>query len=148
MARKYRLGPGRRAVNSVVTLLIRVGAGGRANYLLTTVGRRTGQPRTTPVTLIKHAGERWLVSPYGTVGWVYNFRDHTKITLRKGQRTEVIRAEEVPPEVAGTVLKQYVGQVRITAPYFDARARDPVAEFVKEARQHPVFRLDDTPPAA
>ena len=100
MARKYRLGPGRRAVNSVVTLLIRVGAGGRANYLLTTVGRRTGQPRTTPVTLIKHAGERWLVSPYGTVGWVYNVRAHPQITLRRGHQTEVTRAEEVPPEVA------------------------------------------------
>jgi hypothetical protein len=82
------------------------------------------------------------------VGWVYNVRAHPQITLRQGQRTEVIRAEEVPPEVAGPVLKQYAGQVRITAPYFDARAKDPVAEFVQEARQHPVFRLDGTPPAA
>ncbi len=148
MARTYRLGPGRRAINSVVVALIRAGAGGSANYLLTTVGRRTGQPRTTPVTLIKHAGERWLVSPYGTVGWVYNVRAHPQITLRRGHQTDVVRAEEVPPEVAGPVLKQYLSQVRITAPYFDAQAKDPVAEFVKEARQHPVFRLDDTPPAA
>jgi len=122
MARTYRLGPARRAVNSVMTALIRLGAGGHANYLLTTIGRRTGQPRTTPITLVEDAGGRWLVSPYGNVGWVYNVRAHPQITLRQGQRTEVVRAEEVPPEVAGPVLKQYVGQVRITAPYFDARA--------------------------
>jgi len=148
MARTYRLGPGRRAVNSVMAALIRVGAGGRANYLLTTVGRHTGQSRTTPVTLIEHAGGRWLVSPYGTVGWVYNVRAHPQITLRRGQRTEVLEAEEAPPDVAGPVLKQYLGQVRVTAPYFDVRAQDPVTEFVNEARQHPVFRLVETPPAA
>jgi deazaflavin-dependent oxidoreductase (nitroreductase family) len=148
MARKYRLGPGRRAVNSVMTALIRAGAGGRANYLLTTVGRHTGQSRTTPVTLVEQAGGRWLVSPYGTVGWVYNVRAHPQVTLRRGQRTEVVRAEEAEPEVAGPVLRQYLGQVRITAPYFDVRAQDPVAEFVNEARQHPVFQLMDTPPAA
>ena len=148
MARTYRLGPGRRAVNSVIAALIRAGAGGSANYLLTTIGRRSGQPRTTPVTLIEHAGGRWLVSPYGNVGWVYNVRAHPQITLQRGHQTDVVRAEEVPPEVAGPVLKRYLGQVRITAPYFDARAGDPAAEFVKEARQHPVFRLGDTPPAA
>ena len=148
MARTYRLGPGRRAVNSVIAALIRAGVGGSANYLLTTIGRRTGQPRTTPVTVIEHAGGRWLVSPYGNVGWVYNVRAHPQITLQRGRQTDVVRAEEVPPEVAGPVLKQYLGRVRVTAPYFDARSGDPVAEFVKEARQHPVFRLDDTPPAA
>jgi deazaflavin-dependent oxidoreductase (nitroreductase family) len=148
MARTYRLGPGRRAVNSVIAALIRAGVGGSANYLLTTIGRRTGQPRTTPVTLIEHAGERWLVSPYGTVGWVYNVRARPQITLRHGHQTDVVRAEEVPPEVAGPVLKRYLSQVRVTAPYFDARAKDPVTEFVQEARQHPVFRLGDTRPAA
>jgi deazaflavin-dependent oxidoreductase (nitroreductase family) len=148
MARTYRLGPARRAVNAVVTVLIRAGWGGRANYLLTSIGRRTGQPRTTPVTLVENAGDRWLVSPYGRVGWVYNVRAHPQITLRQGDRTEAVQAEEVSPEVAGPVLKQYLSQVRITAPFFDARARDPVPEFVREARRHPVFRLSADQPAA
>ena len=148
MARTYHLGPGRRAVNWVMAALIRAGAGGRASYLLTTVGRRTGQPRTTPVTLVEHAGGRWLVSPYGNVGWVHNARAHPQVALRQGKRTEVVRAEEVPPEVAGPVLKQYLGRVRVTAPFFDVRAGDPVAEFVREASRHPVFRLNDTSAAA
>lgn len=148
MARTYRLGPGRRAVNSAITVLIRAGLGGPANYLLTTTGRRTSQPRTTPVTLVQNADGRWLVSPYGNVGWVYNARAHPQITLQRGRRTETLQAEEVPPEVAGPVLKQYLNRVRVTAPYFDVRARDPVPAFVQEARQHPVFRLGSPRPAA
>jgi hypothetical protein len=66
MARTYHLGPTRRAVNAVITALIRAGAGGRANYLLTNVGRRTGQSRTTPVTLVENNDGRWLVSPTAT----------------------------------------------------------------------------------
>jgi deazaflavin-dependent oxidoreductase (nitroreductase family) len=148
MARTYRLGPARRAVNSAVTALIKVGLGGRANYLLTTVGRRTGQSRTTPVTLIEDEGGRWLVSPYGNVGWVYNVRAHPQVTLRRGQQTEVLQAEEAAPETAGPVLQLYLRRVRITAPFFDAKPREPVAAFVREAGRHPVFRLSDTRLAA
>jgi deazaflavin-dependent oxidoreductase (nitroreductase family) len=147
MARTYRLGPIRLAFNSLMTSLIRAGLGGPANYLLTTVGRRTGRVRTTPVTLIENADGRWLVSPYGNVGWVYNVRANPEITLQRGSRSETIRVEEVPPETAGPVLKQYLDQARITAPYFDARVRDPGPAFVQEAGQHPVFRLNDPRPA-
>jgi deazaflavin-dependent oxidoreductase (nitroreductase family) len=148
MARTYRLGPARRAVNSAVTALIRAGLGGRSNYLLTTVGRRTGRSRTTPVTLIEDEAGRWLVSPYGTVGWVYNVRAHPQVTLRRGQQTEVLMAEEAAPETAGPVLQLYLRRVRITAPFFDVRPKDPVAAFVQESGRHPVFRLSDTRPAA
>ena len=148
MARTYRLGPARRAVNSVMTALIRLGAGGHANYLLTTIGRRTGQPRTTPITLVEDAGGRWLVSPYGNVGWVYNVRAHPQVTLRRGRQTEVLQAEEAAAGTAGPVLQLYLRRVRITAPFFDAKAGDPVATFVQEAGQHPVFRLSSTRLAA
>lgn len=43
------------------------------------------------------------------------------------------------------ILKRYVRQVRITAPFFDARRTDHVESFVAEADRHPVFRL--IPPA-
>lgn len=148
MARTYRLGPARRAVNSAVTALIKAGLGGRSNYLLTTVGRRTGQSRTTPVTLIEDEAGRWLVSPYGNVGWVYNVRSHPQVTLRRGQQTEVLRVEEAAPDTAGPVLQHYVRRVRITAPFFDAKPGDPVATFVQEAGRHPVFRLSSTRIAA
>ena len=139
MAKAYRVGPARRAVNGLFTVLIQAGIGGRANYLLTTTGRKTGRKRTTPVTLIEYLGERWLLSPYGNVGWVYRVRP--EVSLSRANRSESLRAEEAGPEVAGPILKQYLCTVPVTAPFFDAKFTDPVERFAQEAARHPVFRL-------
>jgi deazaflavin-dependent oxidoreductase (nitroreductase family) len=141
MARQYRLGPLRRAINAVMTPLVKVGVGPGYTYLLTTTGRKSGKPRTTPVNIIDVDGERWLVSSYGNVGWVHNVRASPRVTLRRGRRETSFRAEAVEPEPAGPVLKVYVRRVPITAPYFDAKRDDPVDRFVAEADRHPVFRL-------
>jgi len=108
---------------------------------MTTYGRTSGLERTTPVNLIEADGERWLASPYGDVGWVHNLRATGVLQLRRGREREPLVAEEVGPEEAGPILKRYVRQVRITAPFFDARRTDPVEGFVAEAGRHPVFRL-------
>ena len=115
MAKTYRLGPTRRAVILLMKQLVRLGVGGKATYLLTTTGRRTGEPRTTPVILVDEAGERWSVSPYGTVAWVYDVRAHPEVVLRHGKRKESLHAEEVDPAAAAPVLKRYVSSARVTA---------------------------------
>src|SRR5262245_14501595 len=74
VARSYRLSPVRRAANRLVRTLLGLGLGPRRTYLLTVPGRRTGHPRSTPVPLVERGGERWLVAPYGAVGWVRNAR--------------------------------------------------------------------------
>ncbi len=124
--------------------LVRLGIGGKSTYLLTTTGRRTGEQRTTPVILVEQEGQRWLVSPYGTVAWVHNVRAQPEITLRHGRRAEALRAEEIDSLAAGPVLQSYVRSVRVTAPFFDATGDDPVEKFVEEARRHPVFKLTAT----
>ncbi|HXP18568.1 MAG TPA: nitroreductase family deazaflavin-dependent oxidoreductase [Streptosporangiaceae bacterium] len=131
----------RRFVNVMVTAMVRLGIGGKTVYLLTTTGRKSGQPRTTPVTLVVDGADRWLVSPYGLVGWVHNIRATPQVSLRRGSTSEVLDAVEVDAEAAGPVLQRYVRAVPITAPYFDAKASDPVQQFVAEASRHPVFRL-------
>lgn len=140
--RTYRLGRSRRAFNTVMTALLRRGLGPRSNYLLTTTGRRSGLPRTTPVTLLERDGTRWLVSPYGQVGWVHNVRATPAVRLQHGRRSQTCRAHEVQdPLVAGAVLQQYLGRARITAPFFAARADSDLAAFAAEAERHPVFEL-------
>jgi deazaflavin-dependent oxidoreductase (nitroreductase family) len=141
VAKPYRLGPARRAVNALVSNMLYIGFGAKSSYLLTTTGRRTGQKRTTPVILVETDAERWLVSPYGMVSWVLNVRAQPQVTLRRGKRTETLRAEEVGSEAAGLVLQRYIRNVRVTAPFFDAKRDDPVEKFVEEARCHPVFKL-------
>jgi deazaflavin-dependent oxidoreductase (nitroreductase family) len=146
MARTYRLGPLRRAINAVMTAALRRGFGPKSTYLLTTTGRKSGQPRTTPVTLVEAAPQRWLVSSYGDVGWVHNVRANPEVKLTRGSKTDTLRAAEVDAQTAGPVLRDYVRQVPVTAPYFDAKRKDPVDRFIAEADRHPVFRLVQSDP--
>jgi len=144
MAKSYQLGPARRAVNALMNPLVRVGIGGKSTYLLTTTGCRTGQQRTTPVILVENDGQRWLVSPYGIVAWVHNVRAQPEVILRHGRRVETLHAGEVDAATAGPVLQRYVRNVRVTAPFFDAKGDDPVDRFIEEAPRHPVFKLTAT----
>lgn len=111
-------------------------------YLLTVPGRKTGQPHSNPVTIVEgDEGQRWLVAPYGTVGWVRNARAAGRVTLtRRGQAREYT-LREVPPDEAGPVLKRYVALARVTRPYFTAHPDAPAPEFAAEAGRHPVFEL-------
>jgi len=121
--------------------MVRLGIGGKSVYLLSTTGRRTGLTRTTPVMLVKTDTERWLVSPYGQVGWVYNVRALPEVSLLRGSKTENLHAQEVEAEVAGPVLKRYLKIAPVTARFFDVKHDDPPERFVEEAPKHPVFKL-------
>jgi deazaflavin-dependent oxidoreductase (nitroreductase family) len=137
----YRLGFGRRAANALVGILLRLGVGPARTYLLTVAGRRSGAPRTTPVTLVEEGGRRWLVAPYGEVAWVRNLRAARKAMLARGGRTEEITVREVNADEAAPVLKMYVARVPITRPYFDAKPESDLAAFRAEAQRHPVFAI-------
>jgi len=47
---------------------------------------------------------------------------------------------------AGTVLQHYDHNVRVAAPFFDAKGDDPVDKFIEEAPSDPVFKLTATSP--
>ena len=141
MARIYRLGAARTAVNTLVAALLQVGIGAKRTYLLTTTGAKTGLARTTPVVLVETDAGRWLVSPYGDVGWVHNVRAQPRISLRRGRTSQVLRAHEVDAQTAGPVLQRYLRQSRVTAAFFDAQPDAAVQAFIAEAGRHPVFAL-------
>lgn len=143
MAREYRLGVTRKVANAAVKLLVGRGISiaGRTGWLLTTTGRRTGADRTTPVNVVEVGGDRWLVSPYGQVGWVHNLRADATARLRRGRTRETWEVEEADAATAGPVLRAYVRKIPVTAPFFDAKLSDPAEAFAAEADRHPVFRL-------
>jgi deazaflavin-dependent oxidoreductase (nitroreductase family) len=138
--RTYRLGASRRLVNAVIAPLARLGLAGRHTYVLTVRGRNTGRPHSTPVTLVEN-GERWLVAPYGEVAWVHNARAEGEVEISRSRRSETMSIEEVTPQEAAPVLKQYVKSVPVVRPFFDVTPESPLDEFVIEAPRHPVFRL-------
>jgi len=123
-----------------MSALARVGLVPRS-YLLTTRGRKTGQPRTNPVVPVDHDGRRWLVAPYGPVSWVHNARTAGRVSLTRRRDTRDYTIREVTPGEAGPVLKRYVRISPSTRPYFQATKDSPVAAFVAEADRHPVFEL-------
>jgi len=141
--KRFRMTPLRRLGDKIMPVPVKLGLIPHT-YMLTTRGRKTGKPRSHPVTLVEQDGRRWLVAPYGPVAWVHNARaaGTVRITRRSEDREFAVR--EVGAEEAGPILKQYL---KITGPpkaYFHAGADSPVAEFVAEAPDHPVFELVPT----
>ena len=135
-----------RAGNAFVSLLARLGVG--PIHLLTTRGRKTGQPSTVPVVPVDVDGKRWLVAPYGEVDWVHNARASGRVSIRYGRTVHEYDAREVGPREAGPVLKRYVTTATKTRPYFTATPDDPAEAFTAEADRHPVFELIDVGVAA
>ena len=83
--------------NRISRLLFAAGVPMGPNVLITVRGRKSGQPRTTPVTLIENAGRRGLIAPFGEVNWVRNLRAAGRATITAGQRKEEVTATELGP---------------------------------------------------
>ena len=60
--------------NPIARRLLRVGLPLGPNALLTVTGRKTGQPRSTPVAVVDLGGRRWVIGTFGEVNWVRNLR--------------------------------------------------------------------------
>jgi len=110
-------------------------------YQMTTVGRKTGQLHTTPVSLVEHGGQRWLVAPYGPVPWVLNARAAGQVSLTHRRKTADYAVTELSFAEAGPILRDYLQFASATHDYFIAKKNSPVEEFIKEADRHPVFAL-------
>jgi deazaflavin-dependent oxidoreductase (nitroreductase family) len=149
VAKTYHLGRTRRLINAVLSPLARRGLAGRHMYILTVRGRKTGRRYSTPVILIEDS-ERWLVAPYGDVGWVRNARAAGEVELSRGGRSETLAIEPATPQQAAPVLQRYLKAAPVVRPFFDVTPGSSLADFEAEAPQHPVFRLtpatDERPP--
>ncbi len=144
--KQYRLGPGRRAANQMTRALLASGLASPHYALLTVPGRKTGQPRSTPVRPITRNGQRWLVAPpYGPVSWVRNARAAGEVTLSRGRHRWRAKIAECGAEESAEILREYVRLVPVTRPYFNAQPKDPAERFAAEAAAHPVFRLIEEP---
>jgi deazaflavin-dependent oxidoreductase (nitroreductase family) len=140
VAKTYHLGPSRRLLNAVMRPLARRGLAGRHTYILTVRGRKTGRADSIPVILIEDS-ERWLVSPYGEVGWVRNARAAGEVQISRAGRSERLRIDEATPEQSAPVLRQYLRRVPVARPFVDVTPDSSLADFVAQAPRHPVFRL-------
>jgi deazaflavin-dependent oxidoreductase (nitroreductase family) len=113
--------------------------------VLTVPGRKTGKPRTTPVTPMTVGGKRYVVAGMPGSDWAANARAAGEATLQVGRRTEPVRMVEMSTEEARPLLRAFpvevpsgVGFIKsaglVTGPNPD--------EFEALAGRLAVFRID------
>ena len=132
--------------NPVAARLLRAGRILGPNALLTVRGRRSGEPRTTPVALIELDGRRWVIGTFGEVNWVRNLRAAGKGVISAGRRREEVRATELTIDQAsrffGEVLGPYVSDGALKRLVLRMLgAGDIINDPDGSARRRPVFEL-------
>jgi deazaflavin-dependent oxidoreductase (nitroreductase family) len=104
-----------RWIGPLVRLLLRRGLG-EPNVLLTVRGRRSGEPRTTPVAMFELSDRRFVEAAFGEVDWVRNLRASGEAVIRRGRWSQAVRAVELPPETAGHLLHDTLAGFRLAGP--------------------------------
>jgi deazaflavin-dependent oxidoreductase (nitroreductase family) len=136
----------RRVMNPFVVLMMRLGVSVWGSRILEVKGRKSGEPRRTPVNLLEVEGRRYLVSPRGETQWVRNVRaDDGRLALILGRGRQDVVAHELPdaekPAILRAYLRRWKSEVGV---FFDGVTADSADEEVRRiAPNHPVFRLTD-----
>ena len=129
--------------NRAVAVLTRAGVSVAGSRVLEVRGRKSGEPRRTPVNLLTVEGTRYLVAPRGHTQWVRNLRASGSGRLWLGRRAQEFTAQELPDDEKVPLLRAYlkkwsweVGQ------FFGGVGADaPEEELRRIAPDHPVFRI-------
>ena len=73
--------------------------------LLTTIGRKSGQPRTVPVGYLRDGSAYVIIASYGGLprhpAWFLNLQSHPEATIQVKKRQVPVQAETANPEKKG-----------------------------------------------
>ena len=131
-------------LNKVMIGLSRFGAN-FGPVVLTVPGRKSGKPRSTPVTPMTVDGKEYIVGGLPGGDWAANARAAGEGTVQRGRRTERVRLVEMSVEEARPLLREF--PVRVPAGVGFIKSTGLVTgpnpdEFEALAGRCPVFRLD------
>ncbi len=129
--------------NRLVAGLTKAGISVMGSRVLEVPGRKTGEPRRTPVNLLDFDGSRYLVAPRGHTQWVRNLRASGQGRLWLGRRSEPFTAFELPDEEKPPLLRAYLKRWAFEVGMFFAGVGPDSSdeELLRIAPDHPVFRL-------
>jgi deazaflavin-dependent oxidoreductase (nitroreductase family) len=145
MAHYNRPGPFTKHVfNRAVAGLTRLGVSVAGSRVLEVPGRKSGEPRRTPVNLMSFEGRRYLVAPRGHTQWVRNLRASGSGRLLVGRRAEDFSATELADDEKPPLLRAYLKRWKWEVGQFfgGVGPEAPDAELRRIAPDHPVFRLN------
>ncbi len=120
--KQYRINRMTALVNAVSSAIVRRGRAPAPMHVLTTTGRKSGQLRSVPVDVMEIEGVRYLVAPYGPVGWVHNIRANREVTLSRGHETTTWLATEARGADAVEPIRQYIRLIGVTKKYWEVGA--------------------------
>lgn len=132
--------------NPVAARLLRLGPLMGPNALITVRGRKSGEPRTTPVALVELRGRRWVVGTFGDVNWVRNLRAAGQAEITVGRRHEGVSAAELLADEAtrffSDVLAPYASDGLLKRLVLRVLgAGDIITDPAGAAERRPVFEL-------
>jgi deazaflavin-dependent oxidoreductase (nitroreductase family) len=130
--------------NPAVAGLTRLGISVWGSRVLEVPGRKTGEPRRTPVNLLTYEGEQYLVSPRGNGQWVRNVRANDgKLDLLLGRKRTHHTATELTDGDKIAVLRAYLKRWKAeVGVFFEGVSADSSDDELRAiAPKHPVFML-------
>lgn len=134
----------RTVFNRLVALVTKAGFGVFGSRVLRVPGRRSGEPRETPVNLLDIGEQRYLVSPRGETQWVRNLRAAGGGELVLGRAVQAFRAVEIGDDDKPAVLRAYLQRwgFEVGAFFEGVGVTSTDAQLRHAAPGHPVFRID------
>ena len=130
--------------NRIVAALTRGGVSVAGSRVLEVRGRKSGEPRRTPVNLLTLDGTRYLVSPRGHSQWVRNLRANNEGRLLLGRKAEPFTAQELPDDDAKVpILRAYLEKWKWeVGAFFGGVGPDSSDDELRRiAPDHPIFRI-------
>ena len=113
--------------------------------VLTVPGRKTGQPRRTPMTPFEHEGALYVVAGYPGADWAANARAAGVGTLARGRRSRPVKIVELDETRSRPILRAFAVKVPVGVAFAKrsglVRNGDP-EEFAALAGRLAVFRFD------
>jgi deazaflavin-dependent oxidoreductase (nitroreductase family) len=134
----------RNVMNKLVMALSGTGLSLSGSRVLEVKGRKSGEPRRTPVNLLELDGNEYLVSPRGETEWVKNVRaSGGDLDLILGRKRRAFKATELDGKEKVAVLRGYLKKWKFeTGMFFDGVGPDSSDEkFLAVAQNHPAFSL-------
>ncbi|MDT5333714.1 MAG: hypothetical protein QOF31_5011 [Mycobacterium sp.] len=132
-------------MNKVMMAVQKLGIPTGPAMVLTVPGRKSGQPRSTPMTPFEHDGGLYTVAGYPGADWAANARAAGVGTLSRGRKSRRVKIVELSTADAGPVLRSFAVKVPVGVGF--AKRAGLVAdgtpeEFAALAGQLAVFRFD------
>jgi deazaflavin-dependent oxidoreductase (nitroreductase family) len=108
-------------------------------------GRKSGRPRSTPMTPFEWQGHLYVVAGYPGADWAKNARAAGTGTLSRGRKSRRVKIVELSAAEARSVLRAYPDHVPVGIRFAkrSGRVKDGTPEeFEALAGVTPVFRFD------